>query len=97
MLRRLNTYIVVELFSLSFSQVKSEPGSPSSVGVMDRSRLLLCALTFFCLSLNPLPSLLGSEAQGSSGLTSAHGASRTLFSLPSQTQNFGQTLSLPFH
>uniref|UniRef100_A0A674BWV6 Sterol regulatory element-binding protein 2 n=1 Tax=Salmo trutta TaxID=8032 RepID=A0A674BWV6_SALTR len=73
---------------LDHEQVKSEPGSPSSVGVMDRSRLLLCALTFFCLSLNPLPSLLGSEAQGSSGLTSAHGASRTLFSLPSQTQNF---------
>uniref|UniRef100_A0A674CK36 Sterol regulatory element-binding protein 2 n=1 Tax=Salmo trutta TaxID=8032 RepID=A0A674CK36_SALTR len=51
---------------LDHEQVKSEPGSPSSVGVMDRSRLLLCALTFFCLSLNPLPSLLGSEAQGSS-------------------------------
>ncbi|XP_041735517.1 sterol regulatory element-binding protein 2-like isoform X1 [Coregonus clupeaformis] len=73
---------------LDHEQVKSEPGSPSSVGVMDRSRLLLCALTFFCLSLNPLPSLLGSEAQGSSGLISANGASRTLFSLPSQTQNF---------
>ncbi|CDQ76488.1 unnamed protein product [Oncorhynchus mykiss] len=93
MLRRLNTYIVVELFSLALSsQVKSEPGSPSSVGVMDRSRLLLCALTFFCLSLNPLPSLLGSEAQGSSGLTSAHGPSRTLFSLPSQTHNFATWL-----
>ncbi|XP_071241933.1 sterol regulatory element-binding protein 2-like isoform X3 [Salvelinus alpinus] len=77
---------------LDHEQVKSEPGSPSSVGVMDRSRLLLCALTFFCLSLNPLPSLLGSEAQGSSGLTSAHGASRTLFSLPSQTQNFATWL-----
>uniref|UniRef100_A0A8C7UHN8 Sterol regulatory element-binding protein 2 n=1 Tax=Oncorhynchus mykiss TaxID=8022 RepID=A0A8C7UHN8_ONCMY len=51
---------------LDHEQVKSEPGSPSSVGVMDRSRLLLCALTFFCLSLNPLPSLLGSEAQSSS-------------------------------
>uniref|UniRef100_A0A4W5PB67 Sterol regulatory element-binding protein 2 n=1 Tax=Hucho hucho TaxID=62062 RepID=A0A4W5PB67_9TELE len=77
---------------LDHEQVKSEPGSPSSVGVMDRSRLLLCALTFFCLSLNPLPSLLGSEAQGSSGLTSAHVASRTLFSLPSQTQNFATWL-----
>uniref|UniRef100_A0A8C7FFL7 Sterol regulatory element-binding protein 2 n=1 Tax=Oncorhynchus kisutch TaxID=8019 RepID=A0A8C7FFL7_ONCKI len=51
---------------LDHEQVKSEPGSPSSVGVMDRSRLLLCALTFFCLSVNPLPSLLGSEAQSSS-------------------------------
>ncbi|XP_042183490.1 sterol regulatory element-binding protein 2 [Oncorhynchus tshawytscha] len=77
---------------LDHEQVKSEPGSPSSVGVMDRSRLLLCALTFFCLSLNPLPSLLGSEAQSSSGLTSAHRASRTLFSLPSQTHNFATWL-----
>uniref|UniRef100_A0A8C7FFS3 Sterol regulatory element-binding protein 2 n=1 Tax=Oncorhynchus kisutch TaxID=8019 RepID=A0A8C7FFS3_ONCKI len=77
---------------LDHEQVKSEPGSPSSVGVMDRSRLLLCALTFFCLSVNPLPSLLGSEAQSSSGLTSAHRASRTLFSLPSQTHNFATWL-----
>uniref|UniRef100_A0A8C7GMF1 Sterol regulatory element-binding protein 2 n=1 Tax=Oncorhynchus kisutch TaxID=8019 RepID=A0A8C7GMF1_ONCKI len=77
---------------LDHEQVKSEPGSPSSVGVMDRSRLLLCALTFFCLSLNPLPSLLGSEAQSSSGLTSAHRASRALFSLPSQTHNFATWL-----
>uniref|UniRef100_A0AAQ6A4Q0 Sterol regulatory element-binding protein 2 n=1 Tax=Amphiprion ocellaris TaxID=80972 RepID=A0AAQ6A4Q0_AMPOC len=49
---------------LDHDQMKIEPDSPSSVGVMDRSRLLLCALTFFCLSLNPLPSLLGSEASG---------------------------------
>ncbi|XP_012991525.1 sterol regulatory element-binding protein 2 isoform X4 [Esox lucius] len=77
---------------LDHEQLKSEPGSPSSVGVMDRSRLLLCALTFLCLSLNPLPSLLGSESQGSSGFSSTHGASRTLFSLPSQTQNFASWL-----
>ncbi|KAL0992976.1 hypothetical protein UPYG_G00101720 [Umbra pygmaea] len=77
---------------LDHEQLKSEPGSPSSVGVMDRSRLLLCALTFFCVSLNPLPSLLGSDVQGSPGFTSTHGASRTLFSLPSQTQNFASWL-----
>uniref|UniRef100_A0A7N8YAE0 Sterol regulatory element-binding protein 2 n=1 Tax=Mastacembelus armatus TaxID=205130 RepID=A0A7N8YAE0_9TELE len=56
---------------LDHEQVKSEPDSPCSVGVMDRSRLLLCALTFFCLSLNPLPSLLGSEASGSPSLSGA--------------------------
>uniref|UniRef100_A0A671NEW1 Sterol regulatory element-binding protein 2 n=1 Tax=Sinocyclocheilus anshuiensis TaxID=1608454 RepID=A0A671NEW1_9TELE len=68
----------------------SEPDSPSSVGVLDRSRLLLCTLTFFCLSLNPLPSLLGSEE--SAGLAAAHGSSRLLFSLPAQTQSFGTWL-----
>ncbi|KAL1279566.1 hypothetical protein QQF64_026239 [Cirrhinus molitorella] len=70
--------------------VKSEPNSPSSVGVMDRSRLLLCTLTFLCLSLNPLPSLLGSEESAS--LTAAHGSTRSLFSLPAQTQSFGAWL-----
>ncbi|XP_048055490.1 LOW QUALITY PROTEIN: sterol regulatory element-binding protein 2-like [Megalobrama amblycephala] len=76
---------------LEHEQVKSEPDSPSSVGVMDRSRLLLCALTFLCLSLNPLPSLLGAEEDGT-GLGAAHGSSRSLFSLPGQTQSFGAWL-----
>uniref|UniRef100_A0AAX7SE85 Sterol regulatory element-binding protein 2 n=1 Tax=Astatotilapia calliptera TaxID=8154 RepID=A0AAX7SE85_ASTCA len=62
---------------LDHEQIKSEPDSPS-VGVMDRSRLLLCALTFFCLSLNPLPSLLGSETSSSPALSGGHGPSRTL-------------------
>ncbi|XP_016343847.1 sterol regulatory element-binding protein 2 [Sinocyclocheilus anshuiensis] len=75
---------------LEHETVKSEPDSPSSVGVLDRSRLLLCTLTFFCLSLNPLPSLLGSEE--SAGLAAAHGSSRLLFSLPAQTQSFGTWL-----
>uniref|UniRef100_A0A8C2I014 Sterol regulatory element-binding protein 2 n=1 Tax=Cyprinus carpio TaxID=7962 RepID=A0A8C2I014_CYPCA len=68
---------------LEHEPVKSEPDSPASVGVMDRSRLLLCTLTFLCLSLNPLPSLLGSEE--SAGLTAAHGPTRSLFSLPAQS------------
>ncbi|KTF97329.1 hypothetical protein cypCar_00036845 [Cyprinus carpio] len=75
---------------LEHEMVKSEPDSPSSVGVLDRSRLLLCTLTFLCLSLNPLPSLLGSEE--SAGLTAVHGSSRSLFSLPAQTQSFGAWL-----
>ncbi|XP_071396024.1 sterol regulatory element-binding protein 2 isoform X1 [Centroberyx affinis] len=77
---------------LDHDPVKSEPDSPSSVGVMDRSRLLLCALTFLCLSLNPLPSLLGSEASGSPGLTAGHGPSRTLVWFPSHTQDFASWL-----
>uniref|UniRef100_A0A3B4A3H5 Sterol regulatory element-binding protein 2 n=1 Tax=Periophthalmus magnuspinnatus TaxID=409849 RepID=A0A3B4A3H5_9GOBI len=68
--------------------VKSEPDSPSSVGVMDGSRLLLCVLTFFCLSLNPLPSLLGSDTPGAGSLTLGHGPSRTLSWFPSHTQDF---------
>ncbi|XP_077590015.1 sterol regulatory element-binding protein 2 isoform X1 [Stigmatopora nigra] len=70
--------------------MKSEPDSPSSVGVMDGSRLLLCALTFFCLSLNPLPSLLGSET--SESFSAGHGSSRALFSFPSPTQDFASWL-----
>lgn len=77
---------------LDHEQLKSEPDSPSSVGVMDGSRLLLCALTFFCLSLNPLPSLLGSEDPGSPGLSAGHGSSRSLFSLPNHTQDFASWL-----
>uniref|UniRef100_A0A8C6SAS3 Sterol regulatory element-binding protein 2 n=1 Tax=Neogobius melanostomus TaxID=47308 RepID=A0A8C6SAS3_9GOBI len=71
---------------------QSEPDSPSSVGVMDGSRLLLCVLTFFCLSLNPLPSLLGAETAGASTLTLGHGPSRTLSWFPSHTQDFGSWL-----
>ncbi|XP_035036239.1 sterol regulatory element-binding protein 2 isoform X3 [Hippoglossus stenolepis] len=77
---------------LDHDKVKSEPDSPSTVGVMDRSRLLLCALTFFCLSLNPLPSLLGSEASGSHGLSAGHGPSRTLVWFPTHTQDFASWL-----
>uniref|UniRef100_M3ZLJ2 Sterol regulatory element-binding protein 2 n=1 Tax=Xiphophorus maculatus TaxID=8083 RepID=M3ZLJ2_XIPMA len=77
---------------LDHHQVKSEPDSPSTVGVMDRSRLLLCALTFFCLSLNPLPSLLGSEDPGSHGLAAAHVPTRTLVWFPTHTQDFASWL-----
>uniref|UniRef100_A0A8C9U8W4 Sterol regulatory element-binding protein 2 n=1 Tax=Scleropages formosus TaxID=113540 RepID=A0A8C9U8W4_SCLFO len=76
---------------LEHEQVKSEPDSPASVGVMDRSRILLCALTFLCLSLNPLPSLLGPEAQGGpewTGPGTGHGASRTVLGFSGQTQSF---------
>lgn len=77
---------------LDHEQLKSEPESPSSVGVMDGSRLLLCALTFFCLSLNPLPSLLGSETSGSPNFSPGHGPSRTLVWFPNHTQDFASWL-----
>ncbi|XP_026852166.1 sterol regulatory element-binding protein 2 isoform X1 [Electrophorus electricus] len=81
---------------LENEQLKSEPGSPSSVGVMDRSRVLLCALTFLCLSLNPLPSLLGSDERSTPYWPSGegHGPSRSLVWLPAQTQSFASWLWL---
>ncbi|XP_057673444.1 sterol regulatory element-binding protein 2 isoform X2 [Corythoichthys intestinalis] len=75
---------------IDHDQMKCEPDSPSSVGVMDGSRLLLCALTFFCLSLNPLPSLLGSET--SESFSAGHGPSRALVWFPSPTQDFASWL-----
>uniref|UniRef100_A0A8B9H827 Sterol regulatory element-binding protein 2 n=1 Tax=Astyanax mexicanus TaxID=7994 RepID=A0A8B9H827_ASTMX len=82
---------------LEHEPVKSEPASPSSsVGVMDRSRVLLCALTFLCLSLNPLPSLLGSDENNSPSWPGGegHGPSRSLVWLPVQTQSFGGFITL---
>uniref|UniRef100_A0A6J0T4N7 Sterol regulatory element-binding protein 2 n=1 Tax=Pogona vitticeps TaxID=103695 RepID=A0A6J0T4N7_9SAUR len=44
---------------LDDTKVKDEPDSPAvALGMVDRSRMLLCALTFLCLSFNPLTSLL---------------------------------------
>uniref|UniRef100_A0A8D0L2Z3 Sterol regulatory element-binding protein 1 n=1 Tax=Sphenodon punctatus TaxID=8508 RepID=A0A8D0L2Z3_SPHPU len=36
--------------------------SPSSLGMLDRSRMALCAFVFLCLSFNPLASLLGGSS-----------------------------------
>ncbi|KAI5618645.1 sterol regulatory element-binding protein 2, partial [Silurus asotus] len=75
--------------------MKSEPSSPpSSVGVMDRSRVLLCALTFLCVSLNPLPSLIGSDQYSTSSWPGGESfiRSRSLVWLPAQTQSFGAWL-----
>ncbi|MFT7803994.1 sterol regulatory element-binding protein 2-like [Arapaima gigas] len=73
-------------------RTKGEPDSPvSSLGVMDRSRLLLCAFTFLCLSMNPLPSLLGLGEQGGTAwpsVESGNGPSRTILGLHIPTQSF---------
>ncbi|POI34580.1 hypothetical protein CIB84_001667 [Bambusicola thoracicus] len=51
---------------LDDAKVKDEPDSPPvALGMVDRSRILLCALTFLCLSFNPLTSLL--DARGNTG------------------------------
>ncbi|XP_053132718.1 sterol regulatory element-binding protein 1 isoform X2 [Hemicordylus capensis] len=40
--------------------------SPGSLGMLDRSRMALCAFVFLCLSFNPLSSLLGGSISASS-------------------------------
>ncbi|MCI4395165.1 hypothetical protein PGIGA_G00177320 [Pangasianodon gigas] len=75
--------------------LKSEPASPpSSMAVMDRSRVLLCALTFLCVSLNPLPSLIGSDQYSASSWPGGESfiPSRSIMWLPAQTQSFGAWL-----
>ncbi|XP_045149324.1 sterol regulatory element-binding protein 1 isoform X2 [Echinops telfairi] len=46
-------------FILEDSQGKPLLSPPCSRGLLDRTRLALCAFVFFCLSYNPLASLLG--------------------------------------
>ncbi|XP_075421985.1 sterol regulatory element-binding protein 1 isoform X2 [Ascaphus truei] len=40
-------------------QVKQELASPPGAGMLDRSRMALCAFVFLCLSFNPLSFLMG--------------------------------------
>lgn len=62
-------------------QVKQEnpPPSPGSQGMLDRSRMALCAFVFLCLSFNPLASLLrGSSAPAPSGTLGTAGPGRSI-------------------
>lgn len=62
-------------------QVKQEnpPPSPGSQGMLDRSRMALCAFVFLCLSFNPLASLLrGSSAPAPSGSLGTAGPGRSI-------------------
>ncbi|OPJ87391.1 sterol regulatory element-binding protein 1 [Patagioenas fasciata monilis] len=62
-------------------KVKQEhpPPSPSSQGMLDRSRMALCAFVFVCLSFNPLASLLrGSGAPAPVGSLGTIGTSRNI-------------------
>ncbi|NWI33671.1 SRBP1 protein, partial [Sula dactylatra] len=62
-------------------KVKQEqpPPSPSSQGMLDRSRMALCAFVFLCLSFNPLASLLrGSGAHAPVGSPGTAGPGRNI-------------------
>ncbi|NXB49002.1 SRBP1 protein, partial [Leucopsar rothschildi] len=62
-------------------KVKQErpPPSPSSQGMLDRSRMALCTFVFLCLSFNPLASLLrGSGSPAPRGSQDTGGPSRSI-------------------
>lgn len=63
------------------TQVKQERPlpSPGSQGMLDRSRMALCAFVFLCLSFNPLASLLrGSSAPAPVGSPGTAGPGRSI-------------------
>ncbi|NXX77466.1 SRBP1 protein, partial [Urocolius indicus] len=67
-------------------KVKREqpPPSPSSQGMLDRSRMALCTFVFLCLSFNPLASLLrGSSAPSPVGTA---GPGRSIMAEPGTTE-----------
>ncbi|KAG8436470.1 hypothetical protein GDO86_007530 [Hymenochirus boettgeri] len=63
---------------LDDEKVKDEPDSPTGLGMMDRSRMLLCTMTFLCLSFNPLTSLLHSESGDYADRAVQHRPGRTM-------------------
>ncbi|XP_009954030.1 PREDICTED: sterol regulatory element-binding protein 2 [Leptosomus discolor] len=64
--------------------VKDEPDSPPvALGMVDRSRILLCALTFLCLSFNPLTSLLDARGTPESDGLVHHGSGRNVLTIES--------------
>ncbi|XP_032054927.1 sterol regulatory element-binding protein 2 isoform X2 [Aythya fuligula] len=69
---------------LDDAKVKDEPDSPPvALGMVDRSRILLCALTFLCLSFNPLTSLLDARGSPESDSLVRHGSGRSVLTIES--------------
>ncbi|XP_069784367.1 sterol regulatory element-binding protein 1 isoform X2 [Narcine bancroftii] len=58
--------------------VKQEQVLPTSVGMLDRSRIVLCTFVFLCLSFNPLASLMGGLDSRSAENGEYHGAGRSM-------------------
>ncbi|GCC33358.1 sterol regulatory element-binding protein 2-like [Chiloscyllium punctatum] len=57
---------------LEETMVKEEPLSPPTLGMLDSSRILLCTLTFLCLSFNPLTSLFERVGYSTTAEDSGH-------------------------
>uniref|UniRef100_A0A8C8VEV5 Sterol regulatory element-binding protein 2 n=1 Tax=Pelusios castaneus TaxID=367368 RepID=A0A8C8VEV5_9SAUR len=71
---------------LDDAKVKDEPDSPPvPLGMVDRSRILLCALTFLCLSFNPLTSLLEGREMSEADSPVHHGSGRSMLAIDSGT------------
>ncbi|XP_062989682.1 sterol regulatory element-binding protein 2 isoform X2 [Elgaria multicarinata webbii] len=69
---------------LDDAKVKDEPDSPAvALGMVDRSRMLLCALTFLCLSFNPLTSLLEGQRTPDSDGSVRHSSGRSMLTIDS--------------
>ncbi|XP_055993520.1 sterol regulatory element-binding protein 2 isoform X1 [Sorex fumeus] len=67
---------------LDDAKVKDEPDSPPvALGMVDRSRILLCFLTFLCLSFNPLTVLLRWGGASDSEQHPYSGSGRSILSL----------------
>ncbi|XP_029446132.1 sterol regulatory element-binding protein 2 [Rhinatrema bivittatum] len=66
---------------LDDEKVKDEPDSPATLGMLDRSRILLCFLTFLCLSFNPLTSLLQGGRDPHPEIPARHSSGRTILGL----------------
>lgn len=78
-------FFLLPFFSTTNSlKVKDEPDSPPvALGMVDRSRILLCALTFLCLSFNPLTSLLDARGSPESDSLVRHGSGRSVLTIES--------------
>ncbi|XP_049924636.1 sterol regulatory element-binding protein 1 [Epinephelus moara] len=64
----------------------------SAGGMLDRSRMALCAFTFLFLSLNPLAALLcssSSSSAGSAATTATHHAGRTMLGVEIAADSWG--------
>uniref|UniRef100_A0A4W6EYI5 Sterol regulatory element-binding protein 1 n=1 Tax=Lates calcarifer TaxID=8187 RepID=A0A4W6EYI5_LATCA len=64
----------------------------SAGGMLDRSRMALCAFTFLFLSLNPLAALLcssGSSSAGSTAATTTHHAGRSVLGVHIAADSWG--------
>ncbi|KAM6905112.1 sterol regulatory element-binding protein 1 [Xenentodon cancila] len=63
----------------------------SAGGMLDRSRMALCAFTFLFLSLNPLASLLCSSGSSSAGTTGdiTHHTGRNVLGLDAKAESWG--------
>ncbi|XP_069501826.1 sterol regulatory element-binding protein 1 isoform X4 [Ambystoma mexicanum] len=76
------------------SKVKQELHSPTSLGMLDRSRMALCAFVFLCLSFNPLTFLIGSATNwGSADSAGYHGTSRSMLGMETTGKHVGGDLS----